>query len=100
MSKADDKALGSLHGGLAGVLADAIREGELVLDKEGQPIPHKGDYLRKPAPASVLSVARQFLKDNHIESTGGNKDMGALDQALEDMKNMPYNGEVPAEFKQ
>jgi hypothetical protein len=42
------KKLGELHGELARVLLDEIR-------KEG-------------APASVLNVARQFLKDNGIES--------------------------------
>ena len=100
MSKATDKELGALHGGLAGVLANAISEGELVLDKEGQPIIIDNKPLRKPASASLLSVARQFLKDNHVESALGNKDVSALDQALNDMQNMPYEGEVPAEFKQ
>ena len=100
MSKADDRELDSLHGALAQTLADGIREGELVLDKEGQPIIVDGKPLRKPAPASLLSVARQFLKDNHIEAGIGNKDTSALQQAMDDMKNMPFTGEVPAEFKQ
>ena len=100
MSKANDKELGALHGSLAGTLADAIREGELVLDKEGQPIIINDKPLRKPASASLLSVARQFLKDNHIEAGLGNKDTNALDQALKDMQSLPYDGEIPAEFKQ
>lgn len=100
MSKADDKELGSLHGALAQTLAAAIHEGELILDKEGQPIIIDGKPLRKPASASLLSVARQFLKDNRIESGLGNKDTSALQQAMDDMASLPYDGEVPAEFKQ
>ena len=100
MSKADDKELGNLHGALAGTLADAIKHGELVLDKEGQPIIIDGKPLRKAASASVLSVARQFLKDNRIESGLGNKDTSALEKAMADMAALPYDGEVPAEYKQ
>lgn len=100
MSKADDRELGDLHGSLAQTLASAIREGELVFDKEGQPIIIDGKPLRQPAKASVLSVARQFLKDNGIESGLGNKDTSALQKAMEDMQSLPYPGEVPARHKQ
>ena len=100
MSKATDKELGDLHGSLATVLADAIKDGEYLVNKEGELVlgPDGQPIKKAPSPA-ILSVARQYLKDNHVESTGGNKDMGALDSALEDLKNMPFSGEVPAEFR-
>ena len=99
MSKADDKELDSLHGALAQALAKHIREGEPVLDKDNDPILLNGKELRKISPAT-LSGARHFLKEHHIESGVGNKDTSALQQAMDDMKNMPFTGEVPAEFKQ
>lgn len=99
MKKADDKELGSLHGALAQTLAAAIREGEPAFTKDGEPITLDGKQVYKPVGASLLSVARQFLKDNRIEAGLGNKDTSALEQAMNDMQNMPYDGEVPAEFK-
>lgn len=101
MSKASDKELGELHGSLALTLAEAIKNGEYMTNKEGDlVIGPDGQPLKKPPSASILSVARQYLKDNHIESTGGNKDMSALDAAVEDLKAMPFSGEVPAEFRE
>lgn len=99
MSKASDKELSELHGALAATLADAIREGEIVTTKDGEPIEVDGKLLKKPAAASLLSVARQFLKDNHIESGMGNKDMNALEQAMKDMESMPYPGEAPSDYQ-
>ena len=99
MSKATDKELGDLHGSLAVVLAEAISTGEYLLNKEGELVLLDGKPVKKAPSPAILSVARQYLKDNHVESTGGNKDMGALDSALEDLKNMPFSGEVPAEFR-
>lgn len=52
MSKATSDSLDALHGALAKALADGIK---------------KGDSEQKGY-ASLLNVARQFLKDNHIES--------------------------------
>lgn len=57
MNKADEKALGNLHGQLANILSEAISQ-EYV-DGEGNKI---------PPPAAILNVARQFLKDNRIEA--------------------------------
>jgi hypothetical protein len=57
MSKANEKALGELHGQLANILSDAI--GRVYLDEEGNPT---------APPAAILNVARQFLKDNKIEA--------------------------------
>ena len=55
MSKASELALSELHAQLANVL----KAGLSVLDDEGRPN------------TSLLSVARQFLKDNHIETASG-----------------------------
>lgn len=57
MNKADEKALGSLHGKLAEVLKDALSQS--YTDEAGNPL---------PPPAAILNVARQFLKDNKIEA--------------------------------
>ena len=58
MNKADEKALGSLHGKLAEVLKEAIEQEYLDPDTGA----------RLPPPAAILNVARQFLKDNKIEA--------------------------------
>lgn len=55
MSKASEKALGDLHAQLATVL----KEGLSVRDEEGK------------LNTALLSIARQFLKDNHIEVASG-----------------------------
>jgi len=86
MSKASDKSLGELHGILAQTLAKGIIEGEDVVTKDGE-------VVRKSASPALLSVARQFLKDNHIEASAGNKDMSVLEKAMQDMAELPYEGE-------
>jgi hypothetical protein len=58
MNKADEKALGSLHGKLADVLREAL--------EQDYTDPETG--LKQPPPAAILNVARQFLKDNKIEA--------------------------------
>lgn len=58
MNKADEKALGELHGVLANVLKEAISKD--YFDQE------TGE--KTPPPAAILNVARQFLKDNKIEA--------------------------------
>jgi hypothetical protein len=58
MNKADEKALGSLHGKLADVLREAL--------EQDYTDPDTGSKL--PPPAAILNVARQFLKDNKIEA--------------------------------
>ena len=58
MNKADERALGSLHGKLAEVLSEALSQ-EYVDPETG---------AKLPPPAAILNVARQFLKDNKIES--------------------------------
>jgi len=68
------KALADLHEALANTLLSAIKNG----------VPGKdGDII--PAPAAILSVARQFLSDNKIEATDDNqtmKEMGSLVKSL------------------
>lgn len=58
MNKADEKALGGLHGKLAEVLKEALSQDYID--------PETGQKL--PPPAAILNVARQFLKDNKIEA--------------------------------
>lgn len=58
LNKADAVAMDSLHGQLAKVLTEALKG---TTDAE--------TGLVIPAPAALLSVARQFLKDNGIDST-------------------------------
>jgi hypothetical protein len=58
MNKADEKSLAGLHGKLAEVLKEALDQEYLD--------PDTGQKL--PPPAAILNVARQFLKDNKIES--------------------------------
>ncbi len=55
---ASNKQLEDLHGQLAKILADEIQKENI--DKDGNRVRN----------ASVLNVARQFLKDNGIESVG------------------------------
>lgn len=57
LSKADEKALGSLHGKLAEVLTEALSQ-DFTDPETGLSMP----------PAAILNVARQFLKDNKIEA--------------------------------
>jgi len=73
MNKADEQALGSLHGKLAEVLKDALSQ--TYTDPEtGAPV---------PPPAAILNVARQFLKDNKIEA------VSAQGSPLHDLADLP-----------
>jgi len=55
------QTLEALHDKLATTLAEIIESGEIVKNADGEAV--------KVTPsASILSVARQFLKDNHIEA--------------------------------
>lgn len=93
MSKSATKsAMEALHGVLASTLSQAIKDGVVVVDKE------TGEAHKSPAPAAILSVARQFLKDNNIDSVG-NADVTDLEQAMEEMNNLPMDGEVPPEYR-
>ena len=80
--KATEDALDSLHGQLARELTDRIKNGEKkieLVDCEGEVVEHE---TRFPAGANVLSVARQFLKDNHIEAGMENKPLNDLVDSL------------------
>ena len=72
MNKADEKALGGLHGKLAEVLKEALSQE--YLDDQGRP---------SPPPAAILNVARQFLKDNKIEA------IAAQGSPLHDLADLP-----------
>jgi hypothetical protein len=73
MNKADEKALGGLHGKLAEVLKDAISQ-DYGIDQDGNKV---------PPPAAILNVARQFLKDNKIEA------VAAQGSPLADLADLP-----------
>jgi hypothetical protein len=73
MNKADELALGGLHGKLAEVLKDAISQ-DYGLDDQG---------VKVPPPAAILNVARQFLKDNKIEA------VAAPGTPLHDLADLP-----------
>lgn len=62
MSKASEDALANLHAQLATVLKEALSA--TGTDEAGNALP--------PSPA-ILSVARQFLKDNFITADAGAK---------------------------
>ncbi len=72
MNKADEKALGSLHGKLAEVLRDALSQ-DFTDPETGISLP----------PAAILNVARQFLKDNKIEA------ISPVGSALHDLADLP-----------
>lgn len=82
MANSTVKDMGVLHGLLARELKSQITDGTVILDKEG-------NAVKISCPASILNVARQFLRDNNIECMGTNN---------EDIKNLvdelPFN-ELP-----
>lgn len=57
MSKATEKVLSDLHAKLADTLSEALTA--TYYDSDGNKLPS--------APAAILNVARQFLKDNGID---------------------------------
>lgn len=72
MTKADEEALGSLHGKLAEVLKETLSQ-DFTDPETGLSMP----------PAAILNVARQFLKDNKIEA------IAAKGSALGDLSDLP-----------
>lgn len=83
MAKADSEKLGTLHDMLAETLTQAIKEGIPIKDEE------TGKITKAPAPAAILNVARQFLKDNNIDcSPSSTNPIGLLSEAL------PFNEKV------
>lgn len=73
MNKADEKALGELHGVLADVLKKALSK-DYVDPETGE---------KTPPPAAILNVARQFLKDNKIEA------IAVAGSPLHDLSDLP-----------
>jgi hypothetical protein len=73
MNKADEQALGGLHGKLAEVLKDALSQDYVDPDTG----------VKLPPPAAILNVARQFLKDNKIEA------VAAQGSPLGDLADLP-----------
>ena len=67
MSNGTVKDLGDLHGIIARTLKDQLLNGVTSVSKVGT-------IEQISAPASVLNVARQFLRDNNIECLGANNE--------------------------
>jgi hypothetical protein len=67
MSNGTVKDLGDLHGIIARTLKDQLLNGVTTVSKDGT-------IEQVSAPASVLNVARQFLRDNNIECLGANNE--------------------------
>ena len=86
--KASEEQLAELHGALAEELTKRITKGETkieLVDCDGMV---KEQEIVQPVTAPTLSVARQFLKDNHIESDPAN------DSKLGDLVDtLPFVGE-------
>ena len=76
MSKASNESMAALHG----KLADVLKEGLGIRDENGLPS------------ASLLSVARQFLKDNHIEV--GEAKKGTALHGLSELPEFTEDGNV------
>jgi|TARA_R110002074_G_scaffold223181_1_gene394120 hypothetical protein len=76
MSNGTVNELGELHGIIARTLTDQLKNGVTQVSKDGT-------IEVISAPASVLNVARQFLRDNNIECSGAtNADVKALTESL------------------
>lgn len=91
-NKASTDMLEVLHAQVAAELADVIKNGIEVIDKDG--VVH-----RVPAPAAYLAQAIKFLKDNNIQAVAGEADMTELQRTLANLGQIPVAGEVPEEFK-
>lgn len=61
MATTSKEAMEALHVALATVLTDAVKNGVKEVTKDGE-------VVTVTAPAAVLNAARQFLKDNGIET--------------------------------
>lgn len=90
---ASEKILSALHDALATELKEQITEGRTILDSDGEPI--------KISPgASVLNVARQWLKDEGIrcQPNRPSAPMKDLVEALE--TDDPYHDPEMPKFPQ
>ena len=84
MAKASQALLEELHGLLCNALTD-----ELLKAKNSK------DGIK----ASLFNVARQFLRDNNVVAAMGNASLADLEKAMEDLADLPFDGEVPEEYK-
>jgi hypothetical protein len=86
--KATEKELASLHGELAKELTKRIKGGDTrieLIDLDGAVTPKE---FKEPVGANILSVARQFLKDNHIEAGLDTPEMADL------VNSLPFDDET------
>ena len=95
MNKATEESLDKLHGSLAKELTERITKGEArieLINCDGEVQEH---IVMHPVGAPTLSVARQFLKDNHVEADAEtNSDFGDLVDSLPFNDKEPIHGEV------
>ena len=86
MAKATTEAMEALHAMLAKVMKKQLTD---MQTEEGG------------VPASMMAAVSKFLKDNHIEVTvEGAQGLEGLKKSYNQLKDLPYDGEVPAEYKQ
>jgi hypothetical protein len=78
MSKSTEDELSSLHGAIAQVLIDQIKETIVITEEDGA---EKEIYTVTPA---TLGVAIKFLKDNDITaSIADDENLGELEEMLQ-----------------
>jgi hypothetical protein len=90
MSKATSDLMDALHGITAETLADIIKNGVQVLDKEG-------NVVNMPAPAAYIAAAIKFLKDNDITAETSSKRLTDVTDAISglpdfDEEDLPHRG--------
>ena len=89
---ASEQELRSLHGEMATMFTDMVRNGV-------KKVTEKGGVVTVHPNAGMLGVIRAFLKDNGIVATKANQNLSDLMKAIEDMDNMPFDGTVPEEYQ-
>lgn len=81
MSKASAKKLSDLHGALADSMAEVLREGVTVVDREGE--------VQKVTPgAAYFAAIAKFLKDNNVENLAVGEQMEIAAKAT--FQNLPF----------
>lgn len=92
MSKATTDLMDALHALTAEKLADIIRNGVPIVNKETGEVT---DYA--PAPASYIAAAIKFLKDNDITADAGSGRFDPLTDAVSDLPTFD-DGEEPERY--
>lgn len=85
MEKASQEILETLHGLQAQAMIEELQRART-----------SGEGIQ----ASLFAAISRFLKDNNIEANLGTGDDAELERHLSRMASLPYDGEVPDEYKQ